>query len=251
VSPETIERLAALNRSFYREHGPAFSAARRAPWPGWLRVLDRALSRAPEPEITVLDAGCGNGRFALALDERLSAAGRRARYVGVDASEAMIADARRRLSMPGALCSSSVDLVLGDLFELELDPEERFDLIALFGVLHHVPSRRLRRALIESMTAKLSPGGLLAATIWRFGAQERFAAKVAAWSLVQIDEHELEPGDYLLRFGDEGALRYCHFIDDAEAAELFRGIGEIAETFEADGASGDLNRYVLLEAAAR
>jgi hypothetical protein len=61
-----------------------------------------------------------------------------------------------------------------------------------------------------------------------------------------IDPADLEPGDYLLRWG-ETACRYCHFADPSEAARLVESLQlENVESFRADGASGDLNLYYLL-----
>ncbi|MDX1384935.1 MAG: class I SAM-dependent methyltransferase, partial [Thermoanaerobaculia bacterium] len=61
---------------------------------------------------------------------------------------------------------------------------------------------------------------------------------------IRIDPTRLEPGDYLLRWGDAGALRYCHHATDTEATDLAASLPLTPHaTWRADG---DLNRYHLL-----
>ena len=61
-----------------------------------------------------------------------------------------------------------------------------------------------------------------------------------------VDPDQLEPGDALLRFGDDpdAAPRYCHETDSAELTAWAAESGlETVETFSADGAQGDLNTH--------
>jgi hypothetical protein len=59
----------------------------------------------------------------------------------------------------------------------------------------------------------------------------------------------LESGDFLLSFGDKnGAPRYCHDFDESEFDQLVSATGlRLMDDFEADGRSGDLNRYAVLQ----
>src|SRR5215470_13322717 len=118
MSPETIARLSDINRRFYEARGAEFSRARRSPWPGWQRVFDRLFDRAETTELAILDAGCGNGRLAIALEARLGAQDLLARYVGIDESPVMIAEAELGL---GALAHTKVELRVADLFSAELE----------------------------------------------------------------------------------------------------------------------------------
>ena len=54
----------------------------------------------------------------------------------------------------------------------------QYDLVALFGVLHHVPGAETRRALLRSLAERVAPGGLLAFACWRFMDYRRFRDRI-------------------------------------------------------------------------
>ena len=209
--------------------------------------------------LRVLDVGCGNGRFGAFLAARGLTPDR---YVGIDASPALLEDARLRLrAVPGAADRPmALELRAGDLAVQPVDaalPDERFRLIAVLGVLHHVPGLAQRRALLGALAARLEAGGLLALAFWRFAAFERFERRLLGWeeynrtAAEPIDSARLEPGDHLIRWGDGvGRQRYCHFASDAEMAGLLADLDlERVAEYAADGRSDDLNQYVLLRAS--
>ena len=241
----TQGQLREINRRFYRERAEAFDESRDHPWPGWERVWAHVGGGATDAPLRVLDVGCGNGRFARFLAGR--AAGPVV-YTGIDESPPLLAAARDAASGRADL---HAELVLADVLE---DPEAAlpagpFDCIAVFGLLHHVPGRALREALVGALAARLAAGGHLVFTIWRFEDRERFASRIVPWSRApEIDPGALEPGDHLMAFGDTSApTRYCHHCDDDDLAALERAAGlDLRDRFDADGRSADLNRYVVL-----
>ena len=94
---------------------------------------------------------------------------------------------------------------------------------------------------------------MLAISFWQFRADPRFESRLADWQEFNarasetVPLEELEQGDFLLRWGDGDAVRYCHFASPGEAAELTAATGlERVETFRADGVSGELNLYHLM-----
>lgn len=101
--------------------------------------------------LSVLDAGCGGGRYT-----RL-AAEHGARVVGVDLSDAV--------EKAYVLCAGlpQVDIVQGDLLALPL-AEAAFDLVFSIGVLHHSPDPR---AAFREIAARVRPGGRLAVWLYR------------------------------------------------------------------------------------
>ena len=82
-------------------------------------------------EITALDLGCGTGRYFWALRHVRA-------LVGVDVSDAMLAEARRPVDA-GTIEPRTLRLIQGDFLTVDV-PEAPFDLVYSIGVLgEHVP----------------------------------------------------------------------------------------------------------------
>ncbi len=251
MDAKTALALNALNRSFYGELAEDFSVTREAPWPGWLRLLSAIENHYPTADLEVLDVGCGNGRFAKFLAENLPRRRKRLRYLGIDASPEMLERAGA-VALPFA----STEYRLWDFVETPLQEgllARDFSLTVLFGLLHHVPGEKRRRALVQAAAQGLRPGGLLSFTCWQFERIERLRKKAISWeefnltAELPIDVGELERGDRLLPWGDsDRVVRYCHFADEDETAKLVQGLPlELVETYSADGREGNLNRYFI------
>lgn len=234
MDASTIARLNHINREFYRITANDFDATRGESWPGWERLLPYLYT-----PLSVLDVGCGNGRFGVFLKENLADRGL-IHYHGIDSSPALLEHARAALdSLPGL----KVSLEERDIVENPPDAGD-YDLVVLFGVLHHIPGYAERQHFIRRLADRVKPGGLLAFACWRFYEYPRFRERIIPWP----EDIMVETGDYLLdwRRGTT-ALRYCHYVDDAEHAALVAasGMDEIL-TYRADGKMGDANRYSLL-----
>lgn len=231
MNEATIKRLNQINREFYRVTAAEFDETRGQPWPGWERL--RPHLAAP---LRVLDLGCGNGRFGVFVAQQIGPAG--LHYTGLDSSAALLERARLALAGIDARLDER-DLVEGPL------PAGEYDLVAALGIVHHVPGRAQRLAWLGQAAGCVAPGGLLVFATWRFYEYERFRARVAPWP----EDLPREPGDYLLDWRrGVPALRYCHYVDDAEHAELAAATGLAAvDNYRADGATGDMNAYTLLK----
>lgn len=95
-----------------------------------------------------LDFGSGVGRLALPLADRYG------EVVGVDISEAMIAEARDNCSKAGV---ANAEFVLSD--DRLARVTGAFDLVHSYIVLQHIPVER-GLALTAQMLARLAPGGV-------------------------------------------------------------------------------------------
>jgi ubiquinone/menaquinone biosynthesis C-methylase UbiE len=137
----------------------------------WLEVADRALA-ALGPARRLLDVGCGTGRFAVHAVERLGG-----RVWGVDASEAMLAEARLR---PG-----------GATVGWRCAPAERlpfrtgwFDAVHAHLVIHLVD----RPAALAEMARVAAPSGLIVIGTFAPEHFERYFLNPYFPSLRAIDE---------------------------------------------------------------
>jgi SAM-dependent methyltransferase len=105
------------------------------------------------PEFSALDLGCGTGRYFWALKGA-------ATIVGIDASHAMLEEARRPLNAE-RITASSIELIEGDLLTYPFEAE-RFDLVYSIGVLaEHSP---LNEDVVGNVGRWLKPGGRFAFT---------------------------------------------------------------------------------------
>ena len=238
MSASVVERLWQINRRFYATLAEPFAASRSAPQAGWQRLLPFLPSTG-----NVLDIGCGNGRLAHFLHSARAGL----RYTGVDGSAGLLANAR---SAAGA-ADIPAAFVLADLADAawpaEL-PQSAFEVIALLAVLHHVPGRIGRAALWRQAAALLAPGGVLLISVWQFLNEDRLRRKVMPWDAAGLQANQVEPGDYLLSWQRGGTgLRYCHWVDEPELAELAAATGlAVQSLFYADGRSGRLNLFAAL-----
>lgn len=229
MNDTTIHRLNTINQEFYRLTAASFDQTRGQPWPGWVRLLPYL-----KTPLSILDVGCGNGRLGRFLADHLST---NLSYYGIDSNPDLLDRARLTLADLAARLEQR-DIITESL------PAGAFDLVALFGVLHHIPGSAQRRGLMHSLAARVAPGGIMAFAAWRFYEYERFRERIVPWPAdIQVETH-----DYLLDWRrDVRALRYCHYVDDAEHADLITaaGLPEIM-TYRADGGTNDANRYSLL-----
>jgi SAM-dependent methyltransferase len=95
-----------------------------------------------------LDFGCGVGRIVVPLARRCE------HVVGVDISEAMIAEASKNAV---AMELSNVEFVVSD--DVLSKVPGTFDFIHSHIVFQHIPPRRGER-IVQSMIARLEPGGV-------------------------------------------------------------------------------------------
>ncbi len=101
--------------------------------------------------ITMLDAGCGTGNYARALEQR------GARVVGVDLNPAMLGVARGKLARPA--------LARANLCRLPL-ASASVDAAMINQVLHHLPDSaadgwRLRAGVFAELARVVRPGGVV------------------------------------------------------------------------------------------
>ncbi len=252
MNKQMILKLNNLNKNFYQTTAEDFDDSRQFYWQGWESLLPTILQIKPQGKLNVLDIGCGNARFAKFLSENL---GGEFEYTGIDNSKELLLKADETCkNLKIATCNfQQLDIVQELLIDsLAENLDQNYDLIVLFGVMHHIPSFELRAKLIKVFSEKLSSNGILVFTSWQFANQERFQDRIISPAVLESEEDELEKNDYILdwRRGAK-AYRYCHHLDEEEIAKIIAEIPnlQITEQFYADGKTGDLNLYTICQNA--
>ncbi len=265
MNPATARRLLRLNREFYDAFALDFAGSRSALQPGIARAL-RALGRFR----SIVDVGCGDGRVGRALPNRV-VDHRVERYVGVDFSARLLAEARQaggdeavtahlppQRSGVGSAGTQATDVAATSFVQCDLAApgwptriaDRPFDAAVCFSAMHHIPGARRRLRLLREIRSLLQPRGRCAISVWQFLHVPRLRRKIAPWREIGLRSGDVDDGDYLIdwRRGGRG-LRYVHHFDEAELADACRRAGfDVIETYRSDGHTCDLGLYILLEA---
>lgn len=206
--------LLKLNRRFYLKTQQYFNRSRQSPWPGWQKLLPYLQGQT----LKVLDLGCGNGRFGIWLSGR-----RKIDYTGIDNNAYLLAAAAKTL--PGAR------LIRHDI-TVSFPVKEKFDLVAVLGVMHHLPQPH-RLPILRRAAARLKPGGILFLSLWQFNRSQE--SKIIK---------DLGHNDYILdwHLGVE-AKRFCHLYTQPEILQLIKVLDlKVLANYTADTS----NRYLIL-----
>ncbi|MDA1329856.1 MAG: class I SAM-dependent methyltransferase [Chloroflexi bacterium] len=231
MQAETVQHLIALNQKFYQSLAESFSATRGRLQPGVLSILEGIPG-----EESVLDLGCGNGELAAELARR----GHTGEYVGVDFSEGLLEEARKRAKglkarfVQAELASGEWRLESGD-----------FDWVLAFAVLHHIPGEEKRLGLLAKVRGWLAERGRFAHSNWQFLNSARLWKRIQPWAAAGLSDGDVDAGDYLLDWRRDGAgLRYVHVYSAGELSELAGESGfDVLDMFSSDGEGGDLGLY--------
>lgn len=246
---DTTLALNQLNQEFYETTARSFNRSRQYFWQGW-QQLEPLLKQLQDQQdrLNVFDAGCGNGRFAQFLaDLKIEF-----EYTGLESNSDLLRYAQQTINK----LKINHKLIEFDLIEGLINDnltekfDQKFNLIAVFGLIHHIPGFKLRKKLLEQLAELLSADGYLVITAWQFAADDRFLKREVDPALVNIKAQDLEKNDFILDWRKgERAFRYCHFVDEEEVERLSRQIEELSleNTFLADSKSGELNRYLLFK----
>ena len=233
MDDEVVQKLLMLNQKFYDGLADSFAESRSQPQPGFFRILEEL----PEPCDYFLDVACGEGR----LGRFLQARNKIRWYTGVDFS--------------GELLDKAQAITMGDFHRRDISRAGSlyglgtYDCIACLAAMQHLPGKTARIDLLNEMKACLNPDGRIIISNWQFMDSERQRRKVVSWDMVDIDQEDVDPKDYLLTWRREGyGLRYVCLIDEEETGTLAEAAGlNIINQFRSDGKEGNLSLYTVLK----
>jgi SAM-dependent methyltransferase len=186
-----------------------------------------------------LDLGCGNGHFLRELAGR----GHEAALLGVDFSLPLLQDAE---STHGVFFREA-DLSQLSVISDQLSVADHWSLITAFATLHHIPSTEMRLNILQTVRKLLKPDGKFILSNWQFLNSVKLRSRIQAWGRVEINDRDVDEGDYLLdwRSGGEG-LRYAHQFSAEELSGLASQAGmSVTHSFLSDGEGGNLGLYQI------
>lgn len=229
--------LNKLNRQFYLKTQVYFNTSRQFPWSGWKKLLPYLQGDSSK----VLDLGCGNGRFGIWLSQH-----QQIQYTGLDNNQYLLD--RCGEALPQA------KLINQDILK-PWQVKEKFDLIVLFGVLHHIPGFNNRLKILRWAKKLLLKNGYLIFSLWQLDNTRRLTRKIVPWpeflknSKIKINLKQLEPNDLIINWkSGPTAYRFCHIVDGKELKRLLERLKMIQEqNFFSDGEKGRGNRYLILK----
>jgi len=236
MKPEVTAKLLELNRVFYEAMGSSFSQTRQRLQPGVKKIL----SLIPQHS-SILDIGCGNGWIVRELD-RL---GFKGSYVGVDASQTLLNEARKYLS--AAIKTDFIEADIAVSGWEKLLPTSSYDILCAFAVFHHLPSKALRMELYQTLRKMIRSGGAFFHSYWQPLKSSKMRHRIQPWALIGLRQEDVEEGDYLLdwRHGSYG-LRYVHHTSPNELLEAAERCGFVLEKeFYSDGENNQLGYYQI------
>jgi len=191
-------------RADYNLIADEFSSTRDKPWEELKPLFDYYI----KSNESVLDLGCGNGRYYEYMAPGV-------KYTGIDFSEKLIELAKKRY--PQASFS------VGDVLKLNF-PDNSFDKVFSIAVLHHIPSSSLRLKALEEIKRVLKPGGMAMLTAWKF--HDKKAVSLLYKNILRkiFSLSRLDFMDILEPWGDR-TNRYYHWFSEKEVISLAKKAG--------------------------
>jgi SAM-dependent methyltransferase len=220
------EDILKLNKDFYQSVASDFNKTRQSGWPGWKTLLPFIEKLGVDKTLSVADIACGNARFGKFLVENLS--NKAINYHGFDSNEYLLKQ--------GAENIPHGNFIQLDILQDYTQIIGNFDLIAVFGFMHHIPTDELRSGLIRHLSGQLSKGGLLAISLWQY-------------NNLKTQNTKIGPSDYIDTWANSDHKRYVHTYTEDEIEKMTCQLTPEVETlgiFEADGRTENLNKYLLL-----
>jgi len=216
-----------MSRKGYEEIAKDFDATRKVFWQE-LYFLGDYINKNDK----VLDIGCGNGRFLEVVGEK------NIDYTGIDSSKSLIDAAKK---MYGGV----INFIAGDALLLPFK-DERFDTIVSFGVLHHIPSKKLRMQFLDEANRVLKKDGLLILTVWNLW-NKRLTPVIHKHAIQKLlGKSKLDFNDVFLPFGKKQSVRYLHAFTKREFIKILKKSGFKIEKLQFVKRRGDNENIIAV-----
>ena len=173
----------------------------------WLASLTKTVSKND----SVLDIGCGNGRLLDALPEEVE-------YTGIDVSEQLIGEARKKYS------KHALDFKAFDGMHIPF-PDRSFSAVYMLAAFHHIP-KPLQQPFMNECYRVLSDHGRLVLTAWHLWRQPFLGYLLHSFR----DKNKLDFFDIYVPWKNQQkqlGKRYFHMLRKRELTRLAKKAGFI------------------------
>lgn len=126
-----------------------------------------------------------------------------------------------------------------------MEVQAGFEQVFCFAALHHIPGMEERLRVVQQAASLMADQAGMTVSVWNFLASPRLKKRILPWSVINIADEDVDPGDYLLdwRRGGSG-IRYVHHFTEEELGKLAEAAGlQVVGTFYSDGENGRLGMY--------
>lgn len=249
MDERVMQQLFDLNREFYQTFGLHFSSTRKRIQEGVRKILKDLPQKG-----NLLDLGCGNGNLALAWAK----SNRQGYYLGADQSWILIEEAKKIIEKSWLNSDQKIQFLNIDFSNREWNlkiPNEVWDGIFLFAVMHHIPGYHNRVRILNQIHSMLGKGKNLYISNWQLQNSPKLLKHVQDWEKIGLTNAEVEENDCLLDWRleapnkkDRIGLRYVHVLKQEEMENIAHTTGfEISDQFFSDGKNGRLALYSILK----
>ena len=265
----TIDQINLINKDFYSKISSQWNQKLDSKWMGWNRLITHIKNNFENKDIIrILDLGCGNGRFATFLNANLK---QKIEYTGVDFDTFFLQQAKDRDEYTTQNTYNTKKFNKFDLIDLDLTKDnltkifinkghnQKYDLVVLFGLIHHIASKNSRLQLLNLAKSCLddqNTNGLLVWTSWRFLDQPRLLKRVVdldsplGQQIIKdnnLDIKQLEIGDHFLSWvKHDYAIRFSHYINEQEGKNLINSTNlKLLDYYVDDSITQNLNGYYI------
>jgi SAM-dependent methyltransferase len=199
---KTAHQIKGQLKQSYSAIAQEFDQTRKAPWEEFNHFLAYTKHGG-----TVLDLGCGNGRLYEFLKPK------KVQYLGVDHNSHLLDKARE--SYPEAIFE------LADMTDVNL-PEKAFDNVFCIAAFHHIPGRKMRKQVAESIHRSLKPDGVLILTVWNLF-QLKYLKELFKAILICVLYFGIKTAwnDLMIKWGNFPVKRYYHAFLPKELLRFF------------------------------
>ncbi len=263
MKTSTIETLIELTSQFYSTQAQSFSATRHNGWEGWERVMQAVETQladdtsSSKETYSILDLAAGNLRFEHVI------AGKFPNLLidvdAIDGCDNLLDNSPFEFGENITIHPEKVDIINALMNDKSIASGSH-NLSCSYGFMHHIPTYELHLAALNQLIDSTKEDGLIAVSFWQFMDDEKFASKAQSAHDKALEDltnqgidlkTELDENDYLLGWKEEShTYRYCHHFTDDEVAKLVEDVSdraELIETYQADGKTHQMNRYIIFK----